>query len=263
MSTMSTITYYDKNSKRYYTVYCHCDGYLSGVGLMLYNHYKDYDKVKRLVRLGGMSCVKPNIDPAPGESHSFAKPQKDVCVFYTRDRGEDWEYNQPRVSTSLSGVLNYSQEFDYLFKDGKWLVWAYGSWEPLEQKLLACDLIKNDPDIMPDENAKNSVDIATASDYVTKINTVDINRKAVKFIEMLHSIAKNTSGEILDVCFDKDSNVNVFVDFDMNLTYDWDSSMIDFLKQLLDLFGLKADSFELRIKDNNVRYYSIIGIESK
>lgn len=267
MSTRSSISYYNPTTKKYYTVYCHFNGYLEGVGLMLYKHYTDYDKVKRLVSLGGVSHIEPNIDPSPGKAHSFDSPQKDVCVFYTRDRGEDWEQNQPRVYTNRKSISEeWDLDYNYLYKDGKWYVQrgfrTTTDWTLLEDQLKEHEIIPDDSKIT-EENAKKSVDISTSSDYVAKINTIELPRKAAKFVEMIYNIAKNTGGEILDVCFDKDSNVNVFVDYNMGLSYGWDSSMIDFLKRLLDLFDLKADSFELRIKDNNVRYYSIIGIESK
>ena len=262
MSTRSTITYYNKSSKRYYTVYCHYDGYLGGVGLMLYDNYKDYDKVKRLVSLGGMSCLEPNIDPAPGEPHSFEKPQKDVCVFYTRDRGEDWEHNQPRASTSLSDVLNYAQEFNYLFKDGKWLVCTLSSWVPLEQELLAHNLIKNDPNTVIEENVNNSVDTASKNDFVSAVKTVD--QKIPKFVELLNTMSFCTNSDIGDSCYDSATNtVRISMEYVDDCSYVWDDVWFDFLKQLLDIAGLEVDSFEITIKDNHSRYCSLVGIRSK
>ena len=262
MSTRSTITYYDKKLNRYYTVYCHYDGYLGGVGLILYEHYKDRDKVRRLVSHGGMSHIEPNIDPAPGESHSFEKPQKDVCVFYTRDRGEDWEYNQPMISTNLSDVLKYAQEFNYLFKDGKWLVWTFGSWEPLEQKLLERNLIKDDPNTVTEENVNNSVDTASKNDFVSDVKTVD--RKITKFVDLLNTMSLCTNSDIGDSCYDSATNtVRIGMAYIDDCSYMLDDVWIDFLKQLLDIAGLEVDSFEITIKDNRSRYCSLIGIRSK
>lgn len=267
MSTRSSISYYNPTTKRYYTVYCHFNGYLEGVGLMLYKHYTDYDKVKRLVSLGGVSHIEPNIDPAPGKTHSFDSPQKDVCVFYTRDRGEDWKQNQPQVYTNRKSISEeWDLDYNYLYKDGKWYVQrgfrTTTDWMLLEDQLKEHEIIPDDSKIT-EENVKKSVDVATESDYVAKVNTIEIKNRAVKFVEMLNNIAKNTSGEILNAYFDKDSNVDVVVDYDMDLTYGWDPSMIDFLKELLDLYGLKSDLIEMRIQNNDIRYYSIIGIESK
>lgn len=269
MSTRSSISYYNPTTKKYYTVYCHFDGYLSGVGLMLYKHYQDYDKVKRLISLGAMSCLDPNIDPAPGTQHSFDNKQKGVCVFYTRDRGEDWETNQPRVYGDITDISDHwDLDFNYLYMNGKWSVQrGFNStydWEPLEDKLRENDIIPNvDNSTITDENVQKSVDVTTESDYVAKVNTIEIKNRAVKFVEMLNNIAKNTGGEILNAYFDKDSNVDVIVEYDRDLTYGWDPSMIDFLKELLDLYGLKSDLIEMRIQNNDIRYYSIIGIESK
>ena len=118
MATRSTISIKENNKVK--TIYCHWDGYPSGVGKTLKTNYNTNDKVKELISLGDISSLRDRI--APPESHkdvhSFDSPLSDVTIFYGRDRGETdiepREYNKPTER----------QEYDYLFDVDKneWLV---------------------------------------------------------------------------------------------------------------------------------------------
>ena len=89
MSTRSYIGIREKGNFIKY-VYCHFDGYtISGVGQMLFEHYKDEEKVKELISLGDISFLEKNINPSKDSNHSFYTPEKDVTVFYHRDRGDE------------------------------------------------------------------------------------------------------------------------------------------------------------------------------
>lgn len=266
MSTRSSISYYNPTTKKYYTVYCHFNGYLEGVGLMLYKHYTDYDKVKRLVSLGGVSHIEPNIDPAPGKTHSFDSPQKDVCVFYTRDRGEDWKQNQPQVYTNRKSISEeWDLDYNYLYKDGKWYVQrgfhTTTDWTLLEDQLKEHEIIPDDSKIT-EENAKKSVDTASKNDFILDVKTVD--QKIPKFVELLNTMSFCTNSDIGDSCYDSATNtVRIDMAYVDDCSYMWDDVWIDFLKQLLDVSGLEVDSFEITIKDNRSRYCSLVGIRSK
>lgn len=88
MSTRSYICI--ENPDHTYTgIYCHSDGYLTHNGAILLDHYSSREKVEKLISLGDLSVLKPNIDPNNDLEHSFDNRQNDVCVFYGRDRGED------------------------------------------------------------------------------------------------------------------------------------------------------------------------------
>lgn len=87
MSTRSYIAI-DQHNGKYLTVYCHYDGYLSYVGAVLQKYYTDPVRVSRLVHSGDMSKLAPRICPAEDSAHCFEHPDRDVCVFYGRDRGE-------------------------------------------------------------------------------------------------------------------------------------------------------------------------------
>ena len=65
-------------------VYCHWDGYLEHNGKILQEHYSDPFKLQKLIDLGDMSSLAPNI----GTQHSFGDRVDGECTFYGRDRKE-------------------------------------------------------------------------------------------------------------------------------------------------------------------------------
>lgn len=106
-------------------IYCHWDGYPSHHLPILKNHYSDRDNVEDLISFGALSVLSEKISAPEGDYHTFEDPINNVCVFYNRDRGEDWEQNKPRI-VSLEEYNNPSFGFDlwidykYLFNDGVW-----------------------------------------------------------------------------------------------------------------------------------------------
>jgi len=99
--------------------YCHWDGYPTGVGKTLVEHYNDIEKVKELLSFGDMSYLAPEIYPS-GDTHSFDSSEENVTVFYKRDRGES-EVNS--VITSMDELFSVQYNFldyVYLFRDGNW-----------------------------------------------------------------------------------------------------------------------------------------------
>jgi hypothetical protein len=67
------------------SIYCHWDGYPSGVGRVLLDHYTDPDKVEALIALGDLS----SLGEALGDRHDFGSPgHPEWCEAYGRDRGE-------------------------------------------------------------------------------------------------------------------------------------------------------------------------------
>lgn len=149
MATRSTISIKENGKIR--TIYCHWDGYPSNNGAILLEHYTTTDKVNELINLGGLSSLRENVAPNENggtlrswssekkdydtiptkEPHSFDKPYYDVVVAYHRDRGEDLEISEYKYQKDIQG-----EEYDYLFKDGKWIYRDYsGKWKPLTQKV--------------------------------------------------------------------------------------------------------------------------------
>lgn len=100
------------------SIYCHWDGYPSGVGTTLRDHYKTEEKVKQLIALGDMSSLGKNI----GTKHNFDAGQTDSCNVYGRDRGEP--ETEPKDSPNFEALTELTQEcggeYLYVFKGGGW-----------------------------------------------------------------------------------------------------------------------------------------------
>ena len=117
-------------------IYCHWDGYPSGVGAKLVNFYKTNTKIGKLLGLGDLSSLGKNI----GSKHSFSNPycygrqvdkfdkwrakHDDMCTAYGRDRG-DIEIKAQLYENAQSFVDwlgDAGCEYFYLYRDGAWLV---------------------------------------------------------------------------------------------------------------------------------------------
>jgi hypothetical protein len=120
MSTRSRIGIYNPDNT-ISSIYCHFDGYEDGVGDMLFEHYKNEDKVKELISLGDLSSLHEEINPIKG-THTYHNPEDNVCVFYRRDRQDLLAYFQ--ISKNLEDYfelsIEYGAEYLYVMKDNKW-----------------------------------------------------------------------------------------------------------------------------------------------
>jgi hypothetical protein len=110
MSTHSGI--FEKTKTGYRGIYCHFDGYLSGVGSILLQYYNTPEKVKQLIDLGSISSLNTTIYDT---------------VAYHRDRGEDYERNAPFYyddeEWNIAQVIDYfTASYIYVFQDGVWFV---------------------------------------------------------------------------------------------------------------------------------------------
>jgi hypothetical protein len=145
------------HSKAVKSIYCHWDGYLEHNGSILNTHYNNSPKVNNLIALGDLSSLRPEI----GEKHLFSSIElpkdqreaheeavKDMCTFYTRDRGETAPYKH--FGTVKEAVAYYDGswcEYFYLFKyddtleSGKWYYRTRenGRWKRLATALKRCD----------------------------------------------------------------------------------------------------------------------------
>lgn len=106
------------------SIYCHWDGYPDNNGVILARYYTTEKIVRELIKNGDLSSLRENITPLKGLEHSFDNPQEYVCIYYHRDRGEDWERVQPRTYNDIEEwekeIQEGWQEYAYLFKDGAW-----------------------------------------------------------------------------------------------------------------------------------------------
>ena len=157
MGTRSMIAIQNPYSKDVRAVYCHWDGYLEHNGSILNKHYATSSKVNNLIALGGLSSLRPEL----GVKHAFSSMElpkdqreaheeavKDMCTFYTRDRGETAPYKH--FGTVKEAVAYYDGswcEYFYLFKyddtleSGKWYYRTRenGRWKRLATALKRCD----------------------------------------------------------------------------------------------------------------------------
>jgi len=124
-------------------VYLHWDGYIEhgGAGETLAGHYKDREKVEKLIALGFLSSLGAEVAPDPAFPHSWANPQPNVTVAYHRDRKERL---QPAVefkdkdSFAEEAKSNMWAEYAYLFEEGCWLVCdLHLSAKPWQWKVLS------------------------------------------------------------------------------------------------------------------------------
>lgn len=122
-ATISRVIEHTNKGLKCQTISVHWDGYLSGVGKKLLHYYTDESKIEDLFKNGNMSSLGIRVSPDPRFKHNFDHPQNCTCVFYFRDRGEDWSECKPYVYTvkDEKAICNHAcEEYNYLFKDGKW-----------------------------------------------------------------------------------------------------------------------------------------------
>jgi len=91
------------------SIYCHSDGYLSGVGKALLDHYMNEAKVRGLMGLGDLSSLGKDI----GEKHDFSAWDNDWCRSYGRDRGE--KNVDCRTDVNVQELVVHSEEYTYVF----------------------------------------------------------------------------------------------------------------------------------------------------
>jgi len=124
MATRSTISIKTPEGK-YRSIYVHWDGYPSHNGRILKESYMNVDKINRLIDLGDLSSLRENVDPIG--SHSYDKPEENVCVAYGRDRGEDGV--DFRIFDDLKSIeeAHWDCDYHYVFEDGKWQIHKRGN----------------------------------------------------------------------------------------------------------------------------------------
>lgn len=95
------------------SIYCHFDGYPSGVGETLMENYDTKEKIEELLNLGDLSSLGLDIEDS---------------IFYNRDREEDWEQVKPANHINEEKFIKDAQgcwaEYAYLFKEDEWKVFS-------------------------------------------------------------------------------------------------------------------------------------------
>lgn len=87
----------------YMGIYCHSDGYISGVGMVLKKTFDTYEKVINLVVGGDCSCIE------------------DTRVrHYANRKGEEWKWLKPKNGKNPKEIADSigHNGYVYLFDDG-------------------------------------------------------------------------------------------------------------------------------------------------
>lgn len=124
MSTTSGIAL--RSGDTYETIYCHWDGHPETMLPVLRGNYNSFELASKLISFGDASSIGPRLEPAEGETHDFMHPAEDVCVFYHRDRGEDWLSCRSTCYLKRELFHQTSFEFIYVFENGQWNAYAGG-----------------------------------------------------------------------------------------------------------------------------------------
>lgn len=135
MATRSTIAV-ELSDGTVQQVYAHWDGYLEYTGEILFNHYNTQEAAENLTKLGNISILRKNINPKG--AHSFDSPEKDVTVYYGRDRGEEGQEPTKFRNIDMYFLKLEDQEFNYIFTKGQWFLSMINS-----KKLVPLDLLLN------------------------------------------------------------------------------------------------------------------------
>ena len=123
MSTNSSIAI--KQDDGYKAIYCHWDGYPSYMLPILNGSYNTEELASKLISFGDASSIDTKLEPTT-ETHSFDSPEEGVCVFYHRDRNEDWNHNKPSLYLTKSELFKHGVDWFYIFEDGQWNVYKDG-----------------------------------------------------------------------------------------------------------------------------------------
>ena len=106
------------------TIYCHHDGYPKYMLSMLRENYNSLELATKLISFGDASSISEKLEPTG--DHTFDEPEEDVCVFYYRDRGEDWISCSPTCYTQRDLFNQSVFAYIYIFEDGTWNVYMNG-----------------------------------------------------------------------------------------------------------------------------------------
>ena len=121
MSTNSGIAI--RTGETFQTIYCHWDGHPKTMLPMLRENYNSLELAMKLICLGDVSSIEKKLEPDPTKPHDFMNPQEDVCIFYYRDRGDDWESCRSVCYTKKELFRQPAFEYVYIFEDGRWNVY--------------------------------------------------------------------------------------------------------------------------------------------
>lgn len=112
-------------------VYCHFDGYPSGVGATLAAHYASKAKAEEIIKGGNLSSLghrymtQDELDTIPMADRYDHSSKHGLSITYKQWRNED----SPSKYCELAEFIKFSDgtAYHYLFKDGRW--WMYNGFD--------------------------------------------------------------------------------------------------------------------------------------
>lgn len=113
-----------KTDKGYETIDVHNDGYPGYMWPMLTKNYNTEELAAKLVSLGDASYIDVCLEPTAFSFHKFGTPEPDICMFYHRDRGDNWDDVAPTPYTKQELVNCYY--YAYIWEDGCWKFYKGG-----------------------------------------------------------------------------------------------------------------------------------------
>ena len=128
MATRSTI-WMEKEDGNFEGIYSHWDGYPDVNGKILKKYYTTSEKIKELINLGQISILRKEIEPDKNKPHNFSNPQKDVTLAYSRDKGEPLLIYKTKSLEDIG--YKYSEEYNYIFINGKWYYFKNSNYKKL------------------------------------------------------------------------------------------------------------------------------------
>jgi len=107
-----------KTNTGYSGIYCHFDGYKSGVGAMLKSNYNTPQKIKQLIALGAILSLGKEI----GKKQDFQNPtNKDWTKAYHRDGNEKLrKLRAKKLSEVYIIARNNWSDYIYIFENARW-----------------------------------------------------------------------------------------------------------------------------------------------
>jgi hypothetical protein len=127
MATRSTIAY--KTDRGVTAIYAHWDGYPAHNGRILEEHYQAAYKIGKLVNLGDLSVLGPEIGVQVDFDDRAA--HEGQCVYYGRDRGES-NTECKEFDDIPSWIEHYDGagcEYFYLWNGKEWIVHARDNYD--------------------------------------------------------------------------------------------------------------------------------------
>ena len=123
MSTNSGIAV--RAGETFQTIYCHWDGHPNTMYPLLNTFYNSEELALKLISYGDASYIEKKLEPT-SDFHKFGTPEPDVCMFYHRDRGEDWLSVAPVCYTERELFRQSAFEWVYIFEYGQWNIYKNG-----------------------------------------------------------------------------------------------------------------------------------------